>query len=394
MMLDEVEQMLTETIIPFWKNMRDREAGGYYGWMDFHLNINQKAVKGCILNSRILWFFSTAALQLKRDDLREEASHAYQFLKDAFWDRENGGVYWSVHSDGTVCDSSKHTYNQAFAIYALSAYYELTHDPEALKLALSIYRLIESRCADDFGYLEAFDRTFHPVPNEKLSEHGLNAEKTMNTLLHVFEGYSGLYRASREPDVGESMRRILDLFLRKVYNPEKQRQEVFFDKKMNSISDLYSYGHDIETSWLLDWGCGLLNDPELSRRISEITMKLARQVYLTAYHKHSLWNECSQGVNDKTRIWWVQAESVIGFLNAYQKSPGHSEYLRAAADIWSYIKTNVADPRPGSEWFSELDDDGRPDPSKPIVEPWKCPYHNGRMCLEVLRRNLDAECEI
>lgn len=392
MLLNEVTSMFTDNLIPFWKSLHDDEFGGYYGWMNFDLDVDKKAEKGCILNSRILWFFSSAAMTLKQSDLLEEATHAYSFLKNYCLDSENGGVYWSVNFDGTVSDSTKHTYNQAFAIYALSTYYEASGDHEALEIARSLYRLIEQHCTDELGYLEAFDRRFHPASNEKLSENGVLAEKTMNTLLHVFEGYAGLYQAAGDVDVGQSMRHILQIFEAKVYNPEKRRQEVFFDRKMNSLLDLHSYGHDIETSWLLDWGCGLLGDDELTKRISSISSALAQQIYHTAFHKNSVWNECECGVENKSRIWWVQAESVVGFLNEYQKAPFHTEYLQAAVDVWNYIKEKMVDSRPGSEWFWELDDDGKPTSRKPIVEPWKCPYHNGRMCLEVIRRNIDAAC--
>lgn len=386
--------MLNETIIPFWKKLYDGKYGGYFGWMDFDLKVDRNAVKGCILNSRILWFFSTAALLSEREDLRSEADHAYAFLCNSCLDREYGGVYWSVNYDGSVCDKTKHTYNQAFAVYALSAYFRLTSDPEALRIAYDIYHIIEEKCTDAFGYLEAFDRFFHPIPNEKLSENGVIAEKTMNTLLHVFEGYSGLYEVTRDEAVGKSMRRILKIFSTRVYNPGKKRQEVFFDQSMNSILDLHSYGHDIEASWLLDWGCGLLRDDRLSLEISAITSELVDRIYHTAYHRHSVWNECDRGIENKMRVWWVQAESVIGLINAYQKNPKQSEYLRAAVDVWNYIQTSMKDPRPNSEWFWQVDDNGIPDRQKPMVDPWKCPYHNGRLCFEILRRHVDAECRI
>lgn len=221
-------------------------------------------------------------------------------------------------------------------------------------------------------------------------KEGKVAEKTMNTLLHVFEGYSGLYEATQDEDVGKSIRRIISTFLNSVYNPKKHRQEVFFDRNYHSLLDMHSYGHDIETSWLLGWGCGLLKDEELNRKVRAVGLDLAAEIYRTAYHKHSVWNECVNGEDDKTRVWWVQAESVVGFLNAYQKAPEHKEYLRAAEDIWKYIGEKLVDPREGSEWFWQLDDDGNPDRNKPIVEPWKCPYHNGRMCFEIMRRKIDA----
>lgn len=210
MLISEAETMLTEKLIPFWRSLRDDQYGGFTGFMGYDLKKNEKAVKGCILHSRILWFFSTAARMLNRKDLLEDAKHAYEFLRDHCVDTQCGGIYWSVNYDGSVCDSTKHTYNQAFAIYAFSAYYRASGDEEALKFAKLLYKMIESRCKDSKGYVEAFDREFVPISNEKLSDNktlmaeGKVAEKTMNTLLHVFEGYSGLYQASGDAKIAES----------------------------------------------------------------------------------------------------------------------------------------------------------------------------------------------
>ena len=396
MLVTEAEQMLTQKIIPFWQAMQDDEFGGFTGRMDFNLNKDPKAEKGCILQSRILWFFSSASMALRRKDLLKDAEHAYRFLKTHCLDTENGGVYWSVNYDGSVQNSTKYTYNQAFAIYAFSAYARASGNAEALKTAFSLYRTIEERCTDSVSYLDAFDRSFRPISNEKLSDNpalmaeGKTAEKTMNTLLHVLEGYGGLYEATRDKAVGESIRRIVSVFLSRVYNPEKHRQEVFFDKDMHSLLDAHSYGHDIETSWLLDRCCELLADDDLNKTVRAADTELAAEIYRTAYHKHSVWNECVNGKADKTRVWWIQAESVVGFLNAYAKNPEHTEYLQAARNVWQYINEKLVDPRKGSEWFWQVDDNGNPDPEEPIVSPWKCPYHNGRMCIEIMRRGIDA----
>lgn len=382
--------MLENTILPFWMALRDDEHGGYYGYMDFDLQVDRRAEKGCILNSRILWFFSQAALATGRDDLRDEAGHAYRFLRDCCVDPANGGVYWSVTFDGRPLDTTKHTYNQAFAIYALSTYYRLSGDPAALKLARRLFEQIERHCTDAEGYLEAFTIDWQPESNEKLSENGVMAAKTMNTLLHVFEGYAGLYQATGDPAVGQAMRRILDIYANKIYSPALHRQLVFFDEHYNSIIDLYSYGHDIESSWLIDWGCSLLGDHALTGRISAIDSDLAAAIYQNAYRDHSVINECERGVDDLTRVWWVQAEAVLGFVNEYEKS-GDEKYAAAAADVWHFICDHLVDRRPGGEWFWCLDDSARPEPKKPIVEPWKCPYHNGRLCLELMRRDPDVQ---
>ena len=389
MLRAEVTKHLQVDIIPFWQGMEDKEFGGFYGYMGYDLKLNKEAVKGCILNSRILWFFSNAYLVLGRKELLESAGCAFRFLKEHCLDREYGGVFWSLTYKGEPEDTTKHTYNQAFAIYALSSYYDASKDEEAIETARGLYHLIEEKCTDEYGYMEAFERDFHPADNDKLSENGVMAEKTMNTLLHVFEAYTELYRVSKNADVAQKLREMLDLFAERVYNQKAGRQEVFFDQTWHTLIDLYSYGHDIETAWLLDRGLEVLGDEAYTARLSPMTRTITKNIYDRAYIDHSLVNEAENGVVDTTRVWWVQAEAVVGFLNGYQKSPEHTEYLQAAEEIWAYIKDYMVDPREGSEWYAGLDKDRHP-VQDPIVEPWKCPYHNGRMCIEVIRRMRDA----
>ncbi len=382
----EMREHLANKIIPFWQSLKDEAHGGFYGFMGPDLSVDQKAVKGCILNSRILWFFSNAFLTLKDENLLKDAEHAYRFLRDFCVDKEYGGVFWSVNYDGTPEDTTKHIYNQAFAVYALSSYYDASGDEEALKLAMDLFSLIEEKGFDEGGYKEALDRSFAPTENDKLSENGVIADRTMNTLLHVFEAYTELYRVNKEERVKVKLVWILETFRNKVYNPARHRQEVFFDNEMNSIIDLHSYGHDIETAWLLDRGLSVLGDEAYALEWAPIVADLISEVYKTAYYNNSLSNECDNGIVDKKRVWWVQAEAVVGFYNQYQKEPEHKEYLEAAVNIWNFIKAYVIDPREGSEWFMHVDDNGVPEADKPIVEPWKCPYHNGRMCMEIIRR--------
>lgn len=380
----EVKTHLTDKIIPFWEKLKDEEQGGYTGYMGYDLAVDRQYEKGCILNSRILWFFSNAYVILREEKLKEDAAHAYRFLREHCLDKEYGGVFWSVTADGMPLDTTKHTYNQAFAIYALSSYYDAVKDEEALALAGELQRLIEERCKDEGGYLEAFDREFKPAGNEKLSENGVMAGRTMNTLLHVFEAYTEYYRVCSDEKTAGYLKEMLDLIDGKVYNRTQQRQEVFFDETWHSLIDLYSYGHDIEAAWLIDRGLELLGDQAYTDRMAKITREMTEHVYVCAYRDHSLLNESENGVDDTTRIWWVQAEAVVGFLNGYQMQ-GEKRYFEASRSIWEYIKEYMVDKREGSEWFWCLDENRKPAP-KPIVEPWKCPYHNGRMCMEVIKR--------
>ncbi len=388
-MVTEVRNHLVNDIIPFWKNLKDDEYGGYYGFLDYDLKLNKKAEKGCILNSRILWFFSNAYLLLKDESLLEEANHAYKFMKNHCLDKANGGIYWSMNYDGTVLDSTKHTYNQAFAIYALSSYFDASGDKEALDLAKEMFSTVETKCKDSVGYLEAANEKFEKTDNDKLSENGVMADRTMNTFLHVLEAYTELYRVCRDEKVKKVLEDMLNLFANKIYNKNLHRQEVFFDNSYKSLIDLHSFGHDIETSWLVDRTVEIIDDDDRywTDKITPITQDLSSRIYDVAFDGRSLAYECENGVVNEKRVWWVQAETVIGFLNAFEKS-GESEkkYLEAAESCLNFIFEYMVDKRSGSEWFSEVTKQGDPVAGLPIVEPWKCPYHNGRMCIELLRR--------
>lgn len=409
---EEMKQHLCTMILPFWLRREDDVNGGFTGYMDYELEDDPKAVKGSILNSRILWFFSSVIRamnegQIKdsdlqgytRADIKKAADHAYEFLRDVIYDKEQGGLYWSVTYDGKPYDTTKHTYNQGFGIYGLSAYYEITGKREALNLALKLFDIIEDHCCDADGYGEAYSRDFSPASNEKLSENGVMAQRTMNTLLHVYEGYARLVEALKERDadlseiikVSDRMIFQLNIFNEKIYNPVKHRQEVFFDKNYNSLIDLHSYGHDIETAWLIRWGIDILKKkpmiPDHEKLISDVNhmaVDLTDEILNDCFDGHSLPAEKEGNEVHDHRVWWVQAETVNGFLYEYISS-GNEKYLDAALSEWEYIKEKSIDHRKGSEWYWELFADGTPVPGRPVVEEWKCPYHNGRMCLLALR---------
>ena len=202
MLTGELRDHLTGKILPFWANLADGENGGFYGWVDKDLAVNRAAHKGCILNSRILWTFATAARVLGDGRYLAQAGHALDFMAK-FEDQERGGLYWSVTAAGEPLDRTKHTYCQAFAVYGLAAYMRAVGEggaryAEARDRALRLFEIIEGPCSDEGGYGEAFEPDFSPVGNEKLSdnpklmERGEEAARTMITLLHVLEAYPEL----------------------------------------------------------------------------------------------------------------------------------------------------------------------------------------------------------
>ena len=386
MFRDEIGDQMSRKILPYWQAMKDSEYGGYYGFMGEELALDRKADKGFILNSRILWTFSAAALEKDRDGLRPYADHAYAFLKEAFLDREHGGVYWSVTYDGKPADTTKHTYCQAFAVYGLAAYYRLTGNDEALGTAMDLFRLIESRCRDAAGYLEAQKADFTPESNEKLSENGVMASRTMNTLLHVLEAQAELYRAKPDAAVRAAGRMALERFLHVFYNPEKRRQEVFCDAEYRPLLDMQSYGHDIEGSWLIWDAAETMLPAEEREPWKRMCLDLLESATERAFTDHGLRYENVDGVNNETRAWWPQAEAMLGFEFGWRMT-GDRAWLKRMRIQWDYIRRVVVDPREGSEWFNELEEDGS-SRHLPMANEWKCPYHNGRMCLRLMKADL------
>lgn len=388
MIKNEIGKHLEQKILPFWMKLKDEEYGGFYGYMDENLILDRRADKGCILNSRILWTFSTAAEALKREDLRQYAGQAMDFYHH-YEDQENGGVFWSVRYDGKPSDTTKHTYCQAFAIYGLAAYYRLTGDRKALDKAMDLFHLIESRCKDEDGYLEAMKADFSPESNEKLSENGIMASRTMNTLLHVIEAYAELYRVHPDGQIMVACVEGLNQILDKVYNPGKHRLEVFFDADFRPILDMQSYGHDIESSWLIWDAVKTFIRPDGQEPWKKMCLDLLESATERAFTEHGLHYEIVNGELNTTRAWWPQAEAVLGFEFGWRETR-NPKWLKRIRTQWDYILQAVVDPREGSEWFNELQEDGT-SLHKPMVEEWKCPYHNARMCIRMIRAELPPE---
>lgn len=381
---------LTEHILPFWMRLQD-DRGGFYGQMTHDLCVHTNAFKGVILHARILWTFSSAYLLEQNPAYLTTAKHAYEFLCKAE-DFEHGGTYWSLDAECVPCETNKYTYCMAFVIYGLSLYAEASGESDALDYAMRLFRVIEQYAAQPDGYLESFCADWAPLENDHLSEHDLGAAKTMNTTLHLIEAYAELYRITKNMAVGRALKSLLQLMAERIYDPQENMLRVFFDAHLNVLGDLHSYGHDIEASWLMDHACDCLQDNETTTVLREMNHRLALHIEHLALHDGCVYNERFQTEIDKTRVWWVQAESVIGFLNAAEYAARHSEQTECArmvdnaVAVYANITAQQIDHRDGGEWFAELELDGTPIPANDMAGSWKCPYHNGRMCMEVMHR--------
>ena len=425
-MKHEMQDVLTQNILPFWLDkMQDHENGGFYGRIDGNGQLHPEAEKGAILNARILWAFSAAYRFFSHKSYEsheaqlylEAATRAKRYIIDQFIDPEYGGIYWSVDYKGRPLDTKKQFYAIGFAIYGLSEYARATGDREALDYAIELYECIEKHSLDTQynGYIEACTREWGEIADMRLSELDANYPKSQNTHLHIIEPYTNLLRCLKEmqaatscnyvPAIGAvlpvdvtvpielltriegSLRNLIYIFTDKILNPETHHLDLFFENDWTrGASRLESYGHDIECSWLLHEAALVLGDQKVLRKVEQVVREVAKASEKGLRPDGSMIHEANldTGHVDDDLHWWVQAENVVGWVNIYQYF-GDSSALDKAERCWQYIKQNLIDWENG-EWFWSRHPDGTLNTADDKAGFWKCPYHNSRMCLEVMER--------
>jgi mannobiose 2-epimerase len=388
----QIEDHLFGHILPFWCGPAlDPVNGGWMGWLSNDLQPDRSQPKGLIVNCRILWAFSAVQHVRPEPIYREMAARAFNYMMTKFWDREHGGAYWRLDDTGrTVLDDSKKIYGQAFYIYALTEFHRTFGGHTALPRAIELFELIEHHAHDDQhgGYLEVCRRDWSEAgPEARLSDKDMNEKKSMNNHLHVLEAYTNLYRVWPEPRVAVRLRELIKIFLTRILDQPTGHLHHFFDLEWNVRSDTYTFGHDIEASWLLCEAAEVLDDAALLQHVRAVARDMAetaRQEGLGA--DGALVYEGRQGtIIDAGRECWPQAEALVGFLNAWKITGGSPEFAHAATGVWAYIQKHLVD-RVHGEWFWRINPDGRPDPKLPKVSEWKGPYHATRACLETMRR--------
>lgn len=376
-------------VLSFWSEKAiDKKTGQFYGEMDHYGTPNPTANKGIIMYSRIMWTFSSVCRFYKNQDYKKYADVARSFIENHFFDKKNGGVYWETDCNGKVVVNKKQVYAEAFSIYAYAEYFLAFNDKSALDFAMSIFDKLESICFDtkNGGYFEAFSDTWDKLDDVRLSEKDLNEPKGMNTNLHVIEAYATLYEATKDRRVGEALKKVIEVYMNKIVN-DKNHVTIFFSEDWKPKTTEFSYGHDIESTWLIWEAAELLNDTALLNSIRPKILAMVDTFVdegFDAKTNSTLYEIFPKtGKIDTDRHWWVQIEAVEGLANAYDMT-GKEEYRQLALKQWSYIRENVID-RVHGEWFWRIDNDGYPVDCEAKMGMWKCPYHNGRGLMHMIR---------
>jgi mannobiose 2-epimerase len=382
-------EQLENVIIPFWKRYTvDYVYGGFYGQINDDLSIEPEAEKGLVLNARILWTFSAVYNKLGDPDDLNMAKRAYDFLQNYFFDNENGGYYWSLRHNGKPLEVKKQIYAQAFVIYGLSEYYKVTKNKEVLEQAISLFNLIENNSFDKErnGYIEACTRDWEDIEDLRLSPKDMNEKKSQNTHLHILEAYSNLYRVWPNSLLRVQLENLIHVFTTFIIHPVDSHLMLFFDDEWNPKSTLISFGHDIECSWLLHEAALVLENTKLIKSTEQTSIKIAKAATEGYISEGALlYEDDREGKHADSELeWWVQAEAMVGYMNAYVIT-GEQQYLDMTLKIMQFIENHFVDQDKG-EWFFRVDRNGNPIRTHEKAGFWKCPYHNARACIEILHR--------
>ncbi len=373
-------RQLHGNILPFWLRLEDRAHGGHYGLMDAAGRLDRAAPKAAVFVSRLLWTLATAGAATGDERCLAQAGRTKAFLLRHLVDPAQGGVFWSVTHDGQPLETDKHAYAQAFAIYGLSAYAAATGDAAALAAAQAVFADVERHARQPGGeYREAFDADWRPVPNRRLAPQGDIDTLTANTHLHLIEAYTGLARAWPAPAPRAALRGLVEFFVARFLADDGSHSHPLLDGDLRPLAKRISYSHDIELSWLIEAAGDVLGDGSLARRLRAASARLAAFAAAHGQDADGGWSTDSALRGRGTRHWWVQAEAMLGMLNAVRRG-GPAQMLDRAEATWAFVERVVVD-QVGGDWFGGVDRMGQPDPTLVKVGPWKDCYHQARACL-------------
>jgi len=383
----QFENELNENILNYWiHEVYDANRHTFFGKISNEGIKDSNAPLSAVFTTRVMWAFSAAYRMYPNAINKKMADEAFRILMETFWDNQNGGIFWSVFPDGKPEDTKKQFYAEAFFMYALAEYWMAFKDAKAWQVAVSMFMLMEKYAFDPEygGYIEANTADWKETDDQRLSPKDLDVKKSMNTHLHILEAYTNLYRIYKDEQLKEKLEHLLRIFLDKILDEETGHLILFFDKDWTVRSETDSYGHDIEATWLMHEAAEVLGDKEIIEEVEKIAIKMSDVAITEGLAPNGgMFYEKADGHLHEQFDWWPQAEAVVGFFNTWQIT-NDEKYLEYSQKSWKFIQDYIVDKKNG-EWFWGVDSNLKPLKTDK-VSPWKAPYHNGRMCMEMVRR--------
>ncbi len=381
-MKKDVERHLFEKIIPFWNKLVDNDHGGFYGYVSNNHEIDLKAPKGLVQQSRILWTYSALNNRYPGIGFSEKMHHAYAFLIKAFYRKNSRGFIWEVNHDGSPRDERFVTYGQCFALYALTEYYRSTGNGEVLELQRETFDQIERKSYDPEinGYVEEFDKSWARKENTILSDGIGNTAFTANTLIHILEAYTNYYSVKPEARILNAIVKVVEIARTRFIDHDSGGMWMYLDGNWQPLVRERHYGHEIEFSWLLHEAMEVtgIKNPVWDR----LSLNLGMAALKSGWNGKYLEN--TSGNNGKDNVWWVAAEAMAGIMHLYLRTKNES-HLVMLEQLWNTIKEDIVDDDPEGEWFWYGKSAMHIDATKGMAEFWKTPYHNCRSLLAIIK---------
>jgi len=396
----DIEGHVRQGLLEVWfPRCLDREQGGFLCDFDYRWQPAGRQPKSIVFQGRNTWLAAQGAMRY-RDDARylQAARHGFAFLRDKQWDADHGGWYWKLDRAGTITDETKgvkHAYGVGFGVYACAAVYEATKDPAALDLAKKGFDWLDTHGHDDAngGYNEYFTREGKPILDRASNPLGTDRDaigtrvglKSMNTHIHLLEAFATLYRVWPDQRVERRTNELLELVRDRITAPPGAMHQ-FFRPDWTPVPDLDSFGHDIETGYLLVEAAEALHKAD-DPKTRAVAKSLVDHTLDYGWDKQSCGvyesGEVRGPVRDKRKVWWAQAEALNAFLTMAKLYPDDPRHYRDLFDKhWAYCKANCIDPDNG-EWYPDALDAGGKAKSNKASE-WKAGYHTGRALLNAV----------
>ena len=397
---DALDAHLRRDVLARWYPACVDPGGGFYQALARDWTRRPDENRFLVYQARQTWVAAQAAMY--DPSLREAytwyALHGLDYLDKVMSDRQCGGLFFLLDPTSRVSDQlggGKHAYGLSFAIYAGAVVYEATKEPRALALAMETFRWLDSHAHDarSGGYFEAMARDGTPIlaPPRPGAVDGIGTPlgyKSMNTHIHLLEALSALYRVQPDPQVRERLEELLGL-VRDRIQVEPGALNYYFTPDWRAVPMHDSFGHDIETAYLLVEAAEALGRPDDAE-----TWRVARRIV-----DHALgwgWDAKRGGfyysgqafapVFERYKSWWTQAEGLNVLLVMHERYGGETDaYWRAFLAQWRFIWDHQVDHTCGG-WYNQVTEDGRLDGSADKATQWKAAYHNVRALMNVVRR--------